>query len=95
MGAHLLTVAEAAAELAVHPKTVRRLVERGELAAVKVGAAVRLHPDDLVSFIDAHRTRRPHARREFPRPSVTRAAGTGFAERLRSIQREHSPQEAR
>jgi hypothetical protein len=47
------------------------------------------------SFIDAHRTRRPRTRREFPRPSVTRAAGTGFAERLRSIQREHSPQEAR
>jgi len=32
----MLTVDEAAGALAVHPQTVRRMIKRGELAAIKV-----------------------------------------------------------
>jgi excisionase family DNA binding protein len=42
-----LTVAECAALLAVDHKTVRRLIERGELPALRVGRALRISPDDL------------------------------------------------
>jgi excisionase family DNA binding protein len=38
----LLTVNEAAAELRVHPETIRRLIRRGELDATKVGSVWRV-----------------------------------------------------
>ena len=43
----LLTVDEAAAELRVHPATIRRMIRRGELAAVKVGKLWRVDPTEL------------------------------------------------
>lgn len=43
--ARLLTVAEAAKELGVHQRTVRRQVASGELAARKVGRSVRIDID--------------------------------------------------
>jgi excisionase family DNA binding protein len=45
-----VTVAEAARRLACHPKTVRAMVERGQLRAVKVGSALRV---DLGSLEEA------------------------------------------
>ena len=42
-----LTVAEAAAYLRVHPETIRRLVRRGELTAIKVGSVWRVPVDAL------------------------------------------------
>ena len=38
----LLTVDEAAIELRVHPATVRRMIKRGEIAAVRVGRLWRV-----------------------------------------------------
>jgi excisionase family DNA binding protein len=46
----LLTTVEAAGLLHVHPRTVQRLVERGELTAIHLGAAVRFDPKDLVDL---------------------------------------------
>jgi excisionase family DNA binding protein len=45
--AGLLTTAEAAAVLHVHPRTVQRLVERSQLEAIHLGAAVRFDPQDV------------------------------------------------
>lgn len=46
----LLTTTEAAGLLRVHPRTVQRLVERGQLTAIHLGAAVRFDPVDLVDL---------------------------------------------
>ena len=40
--APLLTVAQAAAELDVHPRTVRRRIKDGELPVVRVGKVIRI-----------------------------------------------------
>lgn len=43
----LLTVEEAANRLRVHPETVRRMIRRGELAAIRVGTIWRIDETDL------------------------------------------------
>src|SRR4051812_1556423 len=43
----LLTTTEAAVLLHVHPRTVQRLVDRGQLCAVHLGSAVRFDPRDV------------------------------------------------
>jgi excisionase family DNA binding protein len=45
--AGLLTPAEAAERLRLHPKTVVRMAREGRLPAVKVGTGWRFHPDRL------------------------------------------------
>jgi excisionase family DNA binding protein len=49
--AALLTTNEAADLLHVHPRTVQRLVERGQLCAVHLGGAVRFDPHDVAGLI--------------------------------------------
>jgi excisionase family DNA binding protein len=86
----LLTTREAAELLHVHPRTVQRLVERGELAAVHVGAAVRFDRADLVDLTARFKSRvagPPSARAEVT-PNRARAR-VSFAERLRSQRDEH------
>jgi excisionase family DNA binding protein len=51
-GVGLLTTEEAAALLHVHPRTVQRLVERGDLSAVHLGGAVRFDPLDVQGLIE-------------------------------------------
>jgi excisionase family DNA binding protein len=82
-GIGLLTTREVADALHVHPRTVQRLVERGELAVVRLGAAIRFDPAELVRFV-AERTRT--ARSPEPEQETLRArtAGVSFARRLRS-----------
>ena len=46
----LLTVAEVAALLSVHPITERRLIKAGKLPVVRIGRAVRVRATDLDSF---------------------------------------------
>jgi len=46
----ILDVAEAAEYLRIHPVTVRRLVQRGELPAAKVGDMLRIREEDLESL---------------------------------------------
>lgn len=46
----LLTVAEAARELRIHPNTLRRLIDMGSLPACRVGRQFRIRRESL----DAH-----------------------------------------
>lgn len=43
----LISVAQAAQILAVHPATIRRMIARGELPAKRVGRVWRVDPADL------------------------------------------------
>src|SRR3954468_23788152 len=54
----LLTTDEAAVRLHVHPRTVQRLVERGQLSAVHLGSAVRFDPEDVEALIAEVKERR-------------------------------------
>ncbi len=54
----LLTVREVARQLGVSTGTVYRLCERGALANVRVGAAIRVTPADLETYIGRRRTAR-------------------------------------
>jgi excisionase family DNA binding protein len=86
----LLTTSEAADLLHVHPRTVQRLVERGELGAVRLGAAVRFDPADVAELTTRLKRRETG---ETPAPAEVvgprRPARNSFADRLRSQQDEH------
>jgi excisionase family DNA binding protein len=60
---HLLRVSQVAATLALSRAAVYRLIEVGDLQAVTIGRAVRVHPDDVNSFIAERRNHgaRTHA----------------------------------
>ena len=47
----LLTVPDAAEALQVSSKTVRRLIARGELSALRVGRQLRIPPRDLHAYL--------------------------------------------
>jgi excisionase family DNA binding protein len=47
----LLRVREVAARLSVSTATVRSLVRRGELSAVRVSNAIRVRPEDLEAYV--------------------------------------------
>jgi excisionase family DNA binding protein len=47
----LMTIAEAATALRVSTKTVRRLLDRGELHRVRVGRLVRIRVEDIEQYI--------------------------------------------
>jgi excisionase family DNA binding protein len=51
---NLFSINTAAARLACHPETLRRIIRRGELAAVKVGRTWRVRETDLDAFLNAH-----------------------------------------
>jgi excisionase family DNA binding protein len=91
----LLTTHEAAEVLHVHPRTVQRLVERGELGAVRLGTAVRFDPLDLKVLTDRLKQHAP-ATAAVPSDRVRPSRGTtvSFAERLRSRQHEHRAAQA-
>ena len=52
----LLTIKEVASLLQVSDKTVRRLIEREELPAMKLGAQWRIDPRDLDRALHDRRT---------------------------------------
>lgn len=52
----LLNTHESAEQLAVSERTVRRLIARGDLPAVRVGRTVRVSQDALDAFIKTHTT---------------------------------------
>jgi len=94
-GPALLTTREAAEVLHVHPRTVQRLVERGELSVVRLGSAVRFDPFDLGGLIA--RLKRQRKRPEAQVADSVRArsgARVSFADRLRSQQHEHRAAQA-
>jgi len=51
-GRLLLTREQVARELGVSPRTVARLVERGELTYVRIGRLARFRPADLAAFVE-------------------------------------------
>jgi excisionase family DNA binding protein len=52
----LLTREEVGDRLQVSDTTVKRLLASGQLPAVRIGRTVRVHADDLLAFIDRHRS---------------------------------------
>jgi excisionase family DNA binding protein len=56
--ARLLTVREVADQLRVCTATVYRLCAEGQLKHVRVFQAIRVHPVDLLAFVEQRRTRR-------------------------------------
>jgi excisionase family DNA binding protein len=52
----LLTVKEVAHALRVSHMTVYRLVKSGELEAIKVGRAFRIHEDSFEAYLAGNRT---------------------------------------
>jgi excisionase family DNA binding protein len=84
----LLTTEEAASLLRVHPRTVQRLVERGDLCAVHIGSAVRFDPEDVGCLVERVKSARV-APTVDSRVSARRRVSGSFAERLRSRQHEH------
>jgi excisionase family DNA binding protein len=84
-GSVLLTTREVAAVLHVHPRTVQRLVERGELSVVRLGSAVRFDPSDLGGLISRFKERTRNAGADVADSVRARtAAHASFADRLRS-----------
>ncbi len=51
---NLFSINTAAARLDCHPETLRRIIRRGDLAAVKVGRTWRVRESDLVAYLNAH-----------------------------------------
>lgn len=51
MPEQLLTVGETAAVWAVSPRTVRRLIEAGEIKALRVGSQVRIRESELNRYL--------------------------------------------
>lgn len=49
----LATIDDAAAALAVSPRTIRNLIQRGDLAPVRIGRSVRIPIATLRAFVDA------------------------------------------
>jgi excisionase family DNA binding protein len=54
-GAALLTVRAVAAHLAVSEKTVRRLIQRGQLTVLRVGRSLRIAEADLRAYLNCCR----------------------------------------
>ena len=52
----LLTVVEAAEVFAVSTKTLRRLINRGDLPTVRIGRSVRITQEALIAFIEGRRS---------------------------------------
>ncbi len=56
-----LTVAQAAAHLAVHPSTIRRWIDRGRLPAYRLGEKrIGVRPSDLARLVAPRPPRRGH-----------------------------------
>ena len=53
----LLTIREAAERLGVSIETVRRRIKAGELRVIRDRRIIRIHPDDLESYIAIRRIR--------------------------------------
>jgi excisionase family DNA binding protein len=64
---HLLTLTQAAEELSVSVKTLRREIKAGKLVSYSIRGAVRLNREDLNAYLAAQRREKP--------PEQARGAG--------------------
>lgn len=82
----LLTEDEAAAELHICTRTLRKARQEGRLHFVKIGRRICYTPDDLASFIDASRQCNAERSSAPPKP-ILRSRNGGkiipFSERAR------------
>jgi len=53
----LLTINEVAKYLQMHPRTIMRMVDRGELPAVRIGKSVRFEVETVRAFVEANTER--------------------------------------
>lgn len=53
--AQMMTTIEVAEQLQVSARTIRTLVDLGELRAYLVGRQLRFHPDDLRAYLERAR----------------------------------------
>jgi excisionase family DNA binding protein len=53
----LLTIDDVAKYLQMHPRTIMRMVDRGELPAVRFGASVRFEVEAVRAFVEANTVR--------------------------------------
>ena len=82
-----LSVRDASSRLGVSERTVRRLVEKGELPATRVGRCVRLDPIDIDAYLQTGKSRR----RTGSRRGIGGMISSGsYADRVRSRGHEHS-----
>ena len=51
-----ISIDQVAARWGVHPRTVRRMIKSGRLAAVQVGRQYRISPDVLLHFEEKNNT---------------------------------------
>ena len=51
----LLTLQETAAALGCSVKTLRRRIDDGQIAVIRDGRIVRIHPDDLDRYVRSRR----------------------------------------
>ena len=51
MSEQLLTIQDVVKRLQVSESTVRRMIDRGELRAIRIGRQIRIKPEDVESFI--------------------------------------------
>jgi excisionase family DNA binding protein len=52
------TIGALATRWAVSARTVRRLIERGELRAIRIGGQLRISPETVERFEERHEARR-------------------------------------
>ena len=52
----LLSVDDIATAMAISPKTVRRMIARGELISHRIGKLIRVSEDDFGTFLKLRRT---------------------------------------
>lgn len=52
-------IAAVAVALSVSQKTVRRLVAKGSLAAVRIGGSIRIGEHAIADYLASHQTKRP------------------------------------
>ena len=53
----LMTVDEVATYLQIHPRTIMRMVDRGELPVVRLGKSVRFEVEAVRQFVEANTVR--------------------------------------
>ncbi len=54
----LLTVAQVADRMQVHPETVRSWIRTGELVAIDIGNEYRISEDDFNDFLQRRKTKK-------------------------------------